>query len=253
VTIPVLPEVSLVMPPKTLKSRFLPLLLKLMPFNRRTFNILRHELAGLRARAFCVLIPSRIAKLRSIRGQSSLKVNLGAGGQSPKDWIEVDVRLHGRSSIPWDIRHGLPFSNCSVLKFYLSHVLEHVDFYSDAPKLLAECVRCLEPNGKIRIVVPDAAKFIFAYTGAKQEDWMALGLEVLPDDMPTRMCVLNHVFSQKGEHLFAYDFQTLEYLLCSAGFSDIKLSGYRASDCFDHDLDLSCHRPYSLYVEASVG
>ena len=240
------------MPSKTFKSRLLPLVLKALPFNRRAFDILRHEFAALRARSLSVIIPSRIAALRSVRCQSSLKVNLGAGGQSPKGWVEVDVRRHGRNSIPWDIRNGLPFASGSVSKFYLSHVLEHVDFYGDAPRLLSECRRCLEPKGIIRIVVPDAAKFIKAYLDDNLEGWRALGFEALPDDMPTRMCILNHVFSQKGEHLFAYDFETLEYLLASVGFSRIELSGYRLSSIFDKELDLSCHKAYSLYVDASI-
>lgn len=151
------------MPPKTLKSRILPFVLPLLPINRRTFDVLRNELAAIRARIFAFCLPRRRLWLRRIRRQSSLKVNLGGGGQSPLGWLELDVRFHDNQSIPWDIRRGLPFASSSVRLIYASHVLEHVDFYNDAPLILRDCQRSLEPGGKIRLVVPDVEKFIGAY------------------------------------------------------------------------------------------
>ena len=64
------------------------------------------------------------------------------------------------------------------------------------------------------------------------------------------MCMLNHVFHQKGEHLFGYDFETLEYLLDVCGFRNVTLSSFRASVEFPTELDLVVHENYSLYVEA---
>lgn len=238
------------MPPKTLKSRILPFVLPLLPINRRTFDVLRNELAAIRARIFAFCLPRRRLWLRRIRRQSSLKDNLGGGGQSPLGWLELDVRFHDNQSIPWDIRRGLPFASSSVRLIYASHVLEHVDFYNDAPLILRDCQRSLEPGGKIRLVVPDVEKFIGAYLGANGLSWSSLGFQNLPDDMPTGMCLLNHVFHQKGEHLFGYDFETLKYLLVMCGFKDVTLSSFRSSIQFPLELDLGVHERYSLYVEA---
>ena len=240
------------MPPQTLKSKVLPLVLSLLPINRRTFDVLRHELAAIRARVFVFCLPRSRARLQQIRRQFSLKVNLGGGGQSPLDWFEIDVRSHGNHSIPWDIRRGLPFSTSSVSLIYASHVLEHVDFYSDAPLILRDCHRSLEPGGKIRLVVPDAEKFVCAYLGVNGLSWPSLGFQALPDDMPTGMCLLNHVFHQKGEHLFGYDYETIKYLLSVCGFKDVTLSSFRSSAQFPLELDIGVHEHYSLYVEASA-
>ena len=62
----------------------------------------------------------------------------------------------------------------------------------------------------------------------------SLDFQHLLDDLPTGMCLLNHVFHQKGEHLFGYDFETLEYLLVMCGFRDVTLSSYRSSGQFPY-------------------
>jgi predicted SAM-dependent methyltransferase len=117
--------------------------------------------------------------------------------------------------------------------------------------LLKDCIRYLEPQGRISIVVPDAKKFIQAYLCEDGRGWSAIGMGALPDDMPTSMCMVNHVFHQGGEHLFGYDYKTLAHLLRSCGFGTVIRSAYRSSDFFEPELDLSCHQHYSLYAEAS--
>lgn len=225
-------------------------MIPVLPFNRRTFNIIRCELSALRTRWLSRISPWRQAQLREVRHLNYLLVNIGSGGQAPDGWIELDTCRHQSGIIPWDIRYGLPFSDKSVQYIYASHVLEHIDFCSDAPQLLKDCVRCLEPQGRVRIVVPDARKFIQAYLCEDGRGWPAIGIEALPDDMPTSMCMLNEVFHQGGEHLFGYDYETVVYLLKSSGFTHVIRSDYRCSDFFDPELDLACHQYYSLYVEA---
>lgn len=234
----------------TLKSKIGRVVIPLAPFNRRTFNIMRHELSALRTRWLSRVSPWRLAKLHYIRRLDHLRVNIGSGGQAPNGWIELDIRRHQSGNIPWDIRYGLPFSDDSVQYIYASHVLEHMDYGSDAPRLLKDCVRCLQPEGRIRIVVPDARKFIQAYLCEDGTGWSAVGMKDLPDDMPTSMCMVNHVFHQGGEHQFGYDYETVVHLLMASGFTHVISSDYRSSDFFDPELDLSCHQHYSLYVEA---
>jgi nucleoside-diphosphate-sugar epimerase len=54
----------------------------LVPFNRRTFNIIRHELSALRTRWLSRISPRRLAQLRDVRHLHHLRVNIGAGGQA---------------------------------------------------------------------------------------------------------------------------------------------------------------------------
>ena len=64
------------------------------------------------------------------------------------------------------------------------------------------------------------------------------------------MHVINHVFHQGGEHLFAYDFETLAWALQQAGFSTVNQMSYRTSRDPKLAIDQDNHAPYSLYVEA---
>jgi hypothetical protein len=71
-----------------------------------------------------------------------------------------------------------------------------------------------------------------------------------PDDLPTRMDVINHVFHSWHEHRWAYDFETLSHRLRAAGFTEIARAGFGRSTLPALAQDRPHHAPYSLYVEA---
>jgi predicted SAM-dependent methyltransferase len=52
--------------------------------------------------------------------------------------------------------NGLPFNDSTVEAIYSEHCFEHLDYESEAKHFLRECLRCLKPQGVLRIVVPDA-------------------------------------------------------------------------------------------------
>jgi predicted SAM-dependent methyltransferase len=162
------------------------------------------------------------------------------------------LRRHGDTTLCLDIRKPLPFPDGSIRRILLEHVLEHVDFQSDAPAMLRDYHRVLEPGGVLRIIVPDAERFVKAYAAGDRTLWLELGWdpENLPGDMVTPMHVLNHIFHQMGEHLFAYDFATLALALDRAGFRNVSKSAYRQSADPELAIDQPNHAPYSLYVEA---
>jgi hypothetical protein len=62
--------------------------------------------------------------------------------------------------------------------------------------------------------------------------------------------MVNHIFHQKGEHHFAYDFETLAWVLKQAGFEKVRKCSYRNSPDPELRIDQPNHQPYSLYVEA---
>jgi predicted SAM-dependent methyltransferase len=104
----------------------------------------------------------------------------------------------------------------------------------------------------IRIIVPDAEKFIRAYTA---DGWSAL--EDLAADgessqhrFITKMEALNHVFVQGAEHYGGYDFETLASVLEAGGFREVRRCAFRVGRFPDGCIDREQHRPYSLYVEA---
>lgn len=121
----------------------------------------------------------------------------------------------------------------------------------EVPDFLRESVRVLRPGGVLRVIVPDASRYLQAYYTPDLSAFRALGVpEPFPDDLPTRMDIVNHVFHQWHEHRWGYDFDTLADRLYRAGFSRVEQSTFL--QCRDPRLaqDAPHHAPYSLYVDA---
>jgi predicted SAM-dependent methyltransferase len=128
-----------------------------------------------------------------------------------------------------------------------------MDFRSDIPVVFSDWYRVLRAGGIARIIVPDARRFLEAYLSGNPELWRNLGWDInaLPHDIYTPMHVINHIFHQSGEHLFAYDFETLAWALHRAGFAKVQQMSFRKSRDPELAIDQPNHAPYSLYVEAA--
>ena len=181
-----------------------------------------------------------------------LSVNFGSGGRGYANWINTDIGSHADTYFRIDIRRPLPFAARSVKRVFAEHVLEHIDFRHDVPKFLSNVHKILEPNGVLRIIVPDGELFLEAYVMKDKNKWMKLGWDLnrMPQDIYTPMHIVNHVFHQEGEHHFAYDFETLKYALERAGFQKVLKQKFKVSLDRELAIDQENHRPYSLYVEA---
>jgi predicted SAM-dependent methyltransferase len=226
--------------------------LPLLPINRRTFDILRHEFRALRTRAFNIINPAYHSRVRRLRLRRDLSVNIGSGGKGLPNWINIELIPARDTTLCLDIRRPLPFADRSVARILAEHVVEHIDFRSDIPVVFSDWYRVLRLGGITRIVVPDARRFLAAYVSDDPELWRNLDwdLNTLPDDIYTPMHIINHIFHQGGEHLFAYDFETLSWALHRAGFSQVEQMSFRKSRDPELAIDQENHAPYSLYVEA---
>jgi len=80
----------------------------------------------------------------------SLRLNIGSGNTKIDGFIPID-RAFGGEAYP------LKYDDNTVDEIRASHILEHFG-HRDVPKVLAEWVRVLKPNGRIRIAVPDMHK-----------------------------------------------------------------------------------------------
>jgi predicted SAM-dependent methyltransferase len=235
----------------TLKQKFGRWLVPLLPINRELLSELRFEArcwaCGLRN----TLSPSYHGKVRRLRGEKGLSLNIGSGGRGAPGWVNTDAVGHSADqTFTCDVRRGLPLSGGSVARIMAEHVIEHLNFRTDLPHVLAEFHRVLETGGVVRIIVPDGSRFARAYATDDRAQWAALGYDPLPADMPTPMAMLNHVFHQGGEHHFAYDFETMEWALKNAGFSEVRRSAHGNSSDPLLAIDRGEHALYSLYVEA---
>jgi predicted SAM-dependent methyltransferase len=187
-----------------------------------------------------------------------LMINFGAGPTGRPGWINIDGGLGSGINCLCDGRSALPFSSESVRCVFTEHFFEHIDYYDDAPVFLAECHRILKPLGTIRIIVPDAGRYIKAYVS---EGWDSLAElrqlgadkadSYFPIKFESKMELVNFIFRQGGEHKFAYDFESMRVSLKKAGFVNIEQVAYGVSRDPVLALDQQSREHESLYVEAS--
>lgn len=224
-----------------------------LPFSRRVFDILRFESRIARQRWANALLPWRrahIARLRTLRG---ISLNVGSGGRGRPDWINLDATSnHADLYCTHDLRRPLPLADGSVKRILAEHVIEHIDFHDDVPRVFAEFHRVLEAGGVARIIVPDVERFMRAYVDGRPERWAELGFADgrLPGDMSDPIEIVNHVFHQRGEHCFGWDFAAMERALRRAGFARVVRQRFGESVDPAVAVDQPNHAPYSLYVDA---
>jgi predicted SAM-dependent methyltransferase len=175
------------------------------------------------SRAFRTLRQEWLHKSEHLRRCSGVKVNVACGNLVREGWINVDL-YPGPGAFYMDVVQGLPFADGAVEHIHCEHFLEHLSF-EQAGRFLAECHRVLAPGGGMRIVVPDAEKYIAAYSRNDAgffEQLRFLGKAARPLDTPIQ--VINQMFRMGGDHKFAWDFATLSRSASAAGFAEIKLS-----------------------------
>lgn len=230
-------------------------LLRALPINRRAFDILRFEFGCLAQRLGNLLNPSYHIRIRDLKKTKDISLNLGSGGKGFPGWINIDARRHSDSYITHDIRRPLPLDDNQVTRIFAEHVIEHLDFRGDIAKVFSEFYRVLKPLGTVRIIVPDAERFLQAYVDKSEEGFKQLGwnIDQMPGDIYTPMHIINHIFHQEGEHLFGWDFDTMAFSLRHAGFVGIERCSFGVSSDPLLALDQRHHAPYSLVVEAKKG
>ena len=187
----------------------------------------------------------------------NLKVNVGCGPIGKSGWINADIDYSPGVNCIWDCRRSLPFEDASVKCIFTEHFVEHLDYCEEMPVFLSECHRVLAPKGIVRIIVPDGERYLQGYSS---QGWDAL-TKTRPlgpgrsdahfgAHYNTKMELINVVFRQYYEHKFAYDFETLEFLLRKHGFSSVCRQSFGQSLLSDLLIDKPERATESLYVEA---
>jgi predicted SAM-dependent methyltransferase len=184
---------------------------------------------------------------RFLRGlpATGLLVNLGCGPCPLPGWVNVDRARNPRVDVVWDLAFGLPFPAASCSAIFAEHVIEHLS-QRDADLLVRECYRALEPKGVIRLSTPDAGRYLRSYVG----DGEFLRHPGFARTIETPLDRINLVMRQDGQHLWAYDSESLCRLLEKAGFCRVCEQQYgvslhpkmQAIDATDRAFE-------SLYVE----
>jgi len=237
---------------RRVKQRIGRMIVPRLPVSRHAFDDFRWEARAFWVRANNKLNPIYIYKCARIAAQDNLSVNIACGDTAIEGWVNLDLMSHKLVSLRYDCRRPLFLRDETVLRIRCEHFLEHLDYRLEAPDFLKSCYRCLKKNGVLRIVVPDTERFLRAYQSCEKNAWGALNWDLndLPEGFYTAMDIINHIFRQSGEHMYAYDFQTLSLLLKRAGFSNIRKTEFHLS-CDPHlTRDSWPNSPHSLYVEA---
>ncbi len=221
---------------------------------------LRAELQSLRA----PYLMQQLQKLGIDQHSKDLQLHIGSGPYVLEHWVNLDIYP---AQLATNVLWGLPFTDGQCRYVFLSHLLEHLFYPTDAIGLLSEIHRVLAPGGVVRIAVPDIAQCIAAYQmgddaffNARVEHWGG------GDGNATR---LEHFLAYAGAgpdpawlfeaHKFGYDHDTLARALRVAGFTNITPSTYMASvhpalQVDSHSQVASARygdRHYSLFLEAT--
>jgi len=108
----------------------------------------------------------------------------------------------------------------------------------------------------LRIIVPDAEKYMRAYVNGGCEELSAIrSFEAdgkdpwLKCNYNTRMELINAVFRQGAQHKFAYDYETLDFLLKRFGFRMVKRQSFGKSAMPELCIDTEARASENLYVE----
>jgi predicted SAM-dependent methyltransferase len=235
----------------TLKQRAGRVIFPRLPVTRFLFDQLRFEVNGWLVRSQYALLPSPRARLRKVRAGRELLINVACGPQVLDGFLNVDLLPCSDRVMAWDCRRSLPAADGAARGVRAEQFVEHLETREELPAFLRDCLRVLAPGGVLRVIVPDAERYLHAYCAGDLSGFRELAVpDPFPADLPTRMDVINHVFHQWHEHRWGYDFETLALRLRTAGFARVERR------CFGQSLlpalaqDREHHAPYSLYVDA---
>jgi SAM-dependent methyltransferase len=208
------------------------------------------------------LLQAQKPKLTEIK-PPEIKINIGCGLSGISGWHNLDNsptvtlsripilnRLFKTPAWPrdvrrYDVRKGLRFADGSVRYIYSSHTFEHFT-RAESLAIAKDCFRVLEPNGILRIVVPDLELVAREYLADPRPEAVQTFLSRLS---------LNHslkdVLHPGANHSQMFDGKALVHLLREAGFEEPAVSSFGVSAIPEIDaIELEVRRGESLYVEA---
>lgn len=207
---------------------------------KSSFNLIAHE-----AKITFGTHLTALTKQKIFRGKTNIKLHLGCGYAYKPRWVNVDIS--GKYDLFLDLRGTLPFDDLSATYILSEHFLEHLRYPDEVMTHLKECYRILAPHGVFRIGIPDSRWAIENYLQGPNSHWLKADKKYHWHSLScvTPMDHLNYHFRQNGEHLYAYDFETVKRILQIAGFTHVHRSK------FDPSIDTDVRKVGTLYVNST--
>lgn len=214
--------------------------------DRQFISLLKYELSLL-----CVSVYSKLSPIEWIkraRLDDELKLNIGYGPLKHSRWTNLDCHVSlKKDELACDLRRRWPLRSMSARYIFSEHVFEHFGYPDEIGNVLAECYRVLRPGGVLRIIVPDAERYLQAYANDDKAFLSRIG-----GPSASKLSVVNGMMRENGFHKYAYDFDELARALRLAGFSAVVKSKLRSSTHPELNIDYDDpeRELVSLYVEA---
>jgi len=89
-------------------------------------------------------------------------LNLGCGHRFNSEWTNINFISTDAGVIAYNLLQGIPFPDETFRLVYCSHLLEHLPQEKARP-FIQECLRVLQPEGVVRLVVPDLQNIVKTY------------------------------------------------------------------------------------------
>lgn len=173
---------------------------------------------------------------------TGIKLNVGCGRNRKDGWVNID--LSEEADLQLDLREPLPFPDNAASFIYSEHFFEHLEYPGQALNFLKESLRVLQPGGLFSVGVPDTEGPLRSYVHGDDAYFQDVRQHWHPAWCNTRMHNLNYHFRQRGQHKYAYDFETLAQILGEVGFVSV------ARRPFDPAMDDARRGPGTIYVDA---
>src|SRR5712691_4187670 len=147
----------------TIKRRFGQWLFAHLPITRFLFDQLRLELNVILRHLGNFILPWRRLRLRRIRRAHDLRVNVACSLYILPGFVNVDLFPCCSEVVGWDCRRSLPLADNSAIGIRVEHYIEHLEPCEELPAFLKDCLRVLRPSGILRVIIPDAERYLRAY------------------------------------------------------------------------------------------
>ena len=200
-------------------------------------------------KVYSEIIRNRKFQLNKLKESKKKFLNVGCGPNINQNYINLDYLWVPGVDICWDITRSIPLESESIEGIFTEHCLEHISF-SQCRDAIKDFYRILQPEGVVRIIVPDAELYIDLYEQSKHNKNVNFPYvsDAEKENGFTPIMSVNRIFRDHG-HLFAYDAETLTMLLKNAGFINIKKESYMSGRRKDLLIDTESRKIESLYIE----